>query len=99
MSGVSDEYVTARRILLDALEALKEHRSAVILVGAQAIYLHTGPSALAMAELTTDADLALDPAALGREPELEQAMRVRGCSTEDRPFRNNIGMAVIAQYE
>jgi len=34
--------VIARRVLLDALEALGEHRDPTILVGAQAIYLHTG---------------------------------------------------------
>src|SRR5262249_6200164 len=61
----SEQYVTARRVLLDALEALEAHRSALILVGAQAIYLHTGPADLAVAEFTTDADLALDPTLLG----------------------------------
>lgn len=34
------EYVQARRILLDALQALGSHRKAVVLVGAQAIYEH-----------------------------------------------------------
>jgi hypothetical protein len=32
------EYVEARRVLLDALEALGAQRRAVVLVGAQAIY-------------------------------------------------------------
>ena len=54
-------YVIARQVLLDALEALGPHRDATILVGAQAIYLHTGDAELAVAEYTTDADLALDP--------------------------------------
>ena len=36
------EFVAARRVLLDALEALGAHRKAVVLVGAQAIYLHVG---------------------------------------------------------
>ncbi len=53
-------YVIARRVLLDALEAFGPHRDAAILVGAQAIYLHTGDAELAVAEYTTDADLALD---------------------------------------
>ncbi len=35
-------YVAARGVLLDALDALGEQRQAVILAGAQAIYLHTG---------------------------------------------------------
>jgi hypothetical protein len=70
MPGVLDpHYVAARSVLLDALEALGEQRQAVILVGAQAIYLHTGAIELAVPELTIDADLTIDPAllqALGR---------------------------------
>lgn len=43
--GVVDPlYVLARRVLLDALEALRPHKNALILVGAQAVYLHTGPA-------------------------------------------------------
>ena len=71
-------YVLARRVLLDALEALGEHREATILVGAQAIYLHTGAADLAVAEYTTDADLALDPALLAQVPPLEQALEGAG---------------------
>jgi hypothetical protein len=37
-------YILARAALLDALEALGAQREAAILVGAQAIYLHTGVS-------------------------------------------------------
>ncbi len=43
-------YVAARAVLLDALDALGEQRHAVILAGAQAIYLHTGDANLAVAE-------------------------------------------------
>ncbi|MCB9740464.1 MAG: hypothetical protein H6747_14470 [Deltaproteobacteria bacterium] len=71
-------YVIARRVLLDALEALREHRGATILVGAQAIYLHTGAAELGVAEYTTDADLALDPALLAEIPPLEQALEGAG---------------------
>jgi hypothetical protein len=35
------EYVAARRVLLDALGALHDHLDNLILVGAQAVYLHT----------------------------------------------------------
>jgi len=35
-------YVAARRALLDAAEALAEQREALILVGAQAVYLRAG---------------------------------------------------------
>jgi hypothetical protein len=76
MPGVLDpQYVVARSVLLDALEALGDQREAVILVGAQAIYLHTGAIDLAVPELTIDADLTIDPALLRELPELESAMR------------------------
>lgn len=71
-------YVIARRVLLDALEALGAHRNATILVGAQAIYLHTGDAELAVAEYTTDADLALDPDLLDEIPPLEKALQDAG---------------------
>jgi hypothetical protein len=75
---VDELYVIARRVLLDALEALGEHREATILVGAQAIYLHTGDADLGVAEYTTDADLALDPDLLAKVPPLEQALEAAG---------------------
>ncbi len=71
-------YAIARRVLLDALEALGEHRDATILVGAQAIYLHTGDADLGVAEYTTDADLAFDPSLLARNPPIEQALERAG---------------------
>jgi hypothetical protein len=40
---VDEAYRAARRVLLDALEALGTQRSAVVLVGAQAVY-HTRES-------------------------------------------------------
>lgn len=53
MPGERDpEYVDARRILLDALEALGSHRKAVVLVGAQAIYLRVGEGELPEPEWT-----------------------------------------------
>jgi hypothetical protein len=69
-------YVGARRILLNALEALAEHRGAVILAGAQAIYVRTGSADLdlTVAPYTTDADLTIDPRLLGPEPKIEEAM-------------------------
>ena len=45
------EYVAARRVLLDAYEALGTHRKAVVLVGAQAIHLHVGEGDLAVTPL------------------------------------------------
>ena len=55
MTGVSDLEVRARRALLDALEALGPHLDAVVLIGAQAIYLHTGDAPVALAPFTKDA--------------------------------------------
>ncbi|WP_433373756.1 hypothetical protein [Streptosporangium sp. CA-115845] len=40
--------------------ALDAHRDAVIVIGAQAIYLRTAGSPVALAEMTKDSDLALD---------------------------------------
>jgi hypothetical protein len=79
MTGDLDRaYVLARRVLLDVLEVLAEHRGAVILVGAQAIYLHTGDGDLATAPYTTDGDLALNPSGLGPIPLLDQLLRDAG---------------------
>jgi len=79
MSGAPDrQYVVARSVLLDALGALGAQREAVILVGAQAVYLHTGAVELAVAAFTTDADITLDPALLQQAPEIESAMMAAG---------------------
>lgn len=71
-------YVVARRVLLDALEALGPHREAIVVVGAQAIYLRAGEADLVVAPFTTDGDLALDPARLAEIPPLEEALRGAG---------------------
>jgi hypothetical protein len=72
------EYVEARRVLLDALDALGEHRAAAVVAGAQAIYLRAGAGTSQIADLTTDADLALDPALLSPAPELEAMLEEGG---------------------
>ncbi|MHB8312319.1 MAG: hypothetical protein ACYDD0_03325 [Candidatus Dormibacteria bacterium] len=71
-------YVAARMVLLDALDALGAHRRALVVVGAQAIYLRTEPSAVQIAPYTTDGDFVLDPDQLGDEPLLEDALREGG---------------------
>jgi len=76
--GAADILIAARRVLLDAMDALDEHRSALVLVGAQAIYLHTGSTRVALAESTKDSDFAIDPRRLQNEPLLEDAMRRAG---------------------
>ncbi len=78
-SGEFDpRYVEARRVLLDALFALAPHGPAIIIAGAQAVYLRTGASDMSVAPYTTDGDLALNPSLLGDDPPLEQAMEQAG---------------------
>jgi hypothetical protein len=93
--ALDPRYVVARRVLLDALAALAPHGRAVIVAGAQAIYLHTGTGELAIAPYTTDGDLALDPTLLGPEPQLEAAMRGAGFQLlEPRPSHPEPGIWV-----
>ena len=68
---MTDEFALARAGLLDALDALRAHLDAVVIVGAQAIYLHTGSAQVALAEYTTDGDVALDPELLSSDPLIE----------------------------
>ncbi len=86
MPGEPDPlYVEARRALLDALEALAPHRDSLILLGAQAVYIHTGESDIAVAPYTKDADVAIDPRQLGRDPVLGEAMRGAGFEPGPQP--------------
>jgi Nucleotidyltransferase len=77
-TGDVELLVAARSALLDALDALVEQRDALILIGAQAIYLHTGDAPVALAEATKDSDLAVDPRALSDTPLLDEAMKSAG---------------------
>ena len=88
----SEQYVVARRALLDALEALEGHRDALVLVGAQAIYLHTGAVQFAVAEFTTDGDVAIDPRHLSAEPEIASAMRKAKFFLDMRDGRELVGV-------
>ena len=79
MPGVPDQlYVRARAALLDALVALEPHIDAVILVGAQAIYLHTGDGDLSVAVYTTDADFSISPGDLMDTPLLGDLLTESG---------------------
>jgi hypothetical protein len=73
-------YIAARRVLLDALVALAPHGKAVVLIGAQAVYLHAASANLGVAAYTSDGDLGLDPDILGDETLLEEAMTAAGFS-------------------
>lgn len=79
MAGEPTElYIRSRRALLDALAALEAHVDSLVLVGAQAIYLHTGEVDEAIATETKDSDLVVDPRALGDDPRLEDALQRAG---------------------
>ncbi|MGH8952857.1 MAG: hypothetical protein ACRDX9_15745 [Acidimicrobiia bacterium] len=78
-------YVRARAALLEAAEALEEHLDAVVLVGAQAIYLHTGGADLAVAEYTTDADFTVSPADLADAPLLSDLLTGHGFTQREHP--------------
>lgn len=83
--GLAHEHVAARTVLLDALDALSEHRSSLVVVGAQAVYLRTGSAGLTTAPFTTDGDVTLDPRTLSASPLLEEAMQVAGFHLLERP--------------
>jgi hypothetical protein len=72
---VDELYVLARRVLLDALDAIGVHREAVVLIGAQGIYVRVGDGDVqAVAPFTTDGDLAVDPSRLQELPPLEKEL-------------------------
>ena len=84
MSGGPDPlYIRARTALLDA--ALAEQLNALVLVGAQAIYLQTGHAEFAAAEYTTDADFCVSPAVLTDAPLLPGLLKARGFSPGEHP--------------
>lgn len=82
---MSDEVTMARLGLLDALEALETHLDALVIIGAQAVYLHTGATEIALAEFTTDGDVAVDPDLLSPDPRVEAAMGAGGFVPDSRP--------------
>lgn len=81
---MTDEVMLARMGLLDALEALELHLDALVVIGAQAVYLHTGATEIALAEFTTDGDVAVDPDLLGSDPLVEEAMNAAGFTPDPR---------------
>jgi len=86
MSGEPDPlYTRARAALLDTLVALEPHLDALVLVGAQAIYLHTGDADLAVAQYTTDADFSVSPGELADSPLLGDLLTTRGFLPREHP--------------
>ena len=83
--GGSDLLVLARRVLLDAIQALEGQRDALILIGAQAIYIHTEAAPIALPEATKDSDIAIDRRQLVDDPLLEEAMTRAGFRSGANP--------------
>lgn len=98
MPEPGSQYVAARRALLDALSALSAHLNALVIVGAQAIYTHTGDTDEAVAALTGDGDIAIDPDLIADQPLLEVALRESGFELNERgnpgEWRNAVGVEV-----
>ncbi len=95
MPGSDAIYVAARTVLVDALVALGPHREALVLVGAQAVYIRVGEADVAVAPTTTDGDLAFDPAVLGDTPALQALMR--GAGFEMRRLQPGIWEKTVAK--
>lgn len=90
-SGGPDLLVRARAALLDALAV---HRRAVVVIGAQAIYLHTGGVALALAETTKDT-ISLSTRALSATTRCSRTRCVRrGSSSTAEPVSPAFGSTV-----
>lgn len=84
--NVPHEYEGARRVLLDALQALGDHLSSFILVGAQAVYLHTGDgTGVGGTPMTTDGDLMINADLLAPDPELTSVLEAAGFSGSHNP--------------
>ena len=80
MINIPPQYLLARSVLLDALTALNPHLNNLILVGAQAVYLHTNPESVRVPAFTTDADLILNPHLLADHPEITEGLNREGFS-------------------
>ncbi len=88
MEATHDQgHIDAREALLDAVEALGPHGDAAILVGAQAIYIHTASrdTDFGVSPFTYDADIAIDPSLLMDSTPIVDAMSVAGFRLEDQP--------------
>lgn len=83
--SIDPAYVMARKVLLDALHAMGPQARSAILVGAQAVYQHTGEVPDTGIMMTTDGDLALDVDLLNRDPELATTLEKAGFIPSGQP--------------
>jgi hypothetical protein len=69
MLGVRREFLRARRTLITVLRHLAVYREdAIVVAGAQAVYIRTAAEVLPFAPFTFDSDIVLDPRVLDPEP-------------------------------
>lgn len=83
--SIDPAYITARKALLDVLDVFGSHLKSVILVGAQAIYVHTGEAEFAISPFTYDADIAINPSELAAAPKLVDIMLQARFSLTEQP--------------
>lgn len=83
--NVAPEYVAARRALLDVLEVLRPQRDGLVLVGAQAVYLHAPADRTRLLTYTTDSDLAIDPQLLTEQPDIGDVLVRAGYRAHSSP--------------
>lgn len=83
MPGENNVVVEARRALLDALEAMESHLDSLVLVGSQAVYLHSSEVKSPVAAFTKDADLSVDTRTIANTPLIEVAMVEAGFEIRD----------------
>ena len=84
-SSIPREYVTARRVLLDCLQLLSAQSEALVLVGAQAIYLQAPVLDVGLPASTTDSDIAIDPDLLFENPDLAEVLESAGFRPHTSP--------------
>lgn len=88
---ISPEYVLARRVLLDFLEAMGDHCDSLILVGSQSLYFHIDHNDLEGFPLyTNDGDVILDTTLLSDDPRIEEALQQAGFTQHLVPGTNEI---------
>lgn len=73
-----EHMIEARKALLDVLDALGKHRESAVLIGAQALYIHTSGFISPVAPFTQDADLAFDVQTVSISPSIEFVMKEAG---------------------
>jgi hypothetical protein len=84
LGALDDGFIVARDILLDTLEVLAVYdRHAIVVVGAQAIYLRCEENPVPRAPFTLDSDIVVDPRRLAPEPPIKVRLFEHGYRLRD----------------